>query len=86
MYITCTYLGRKCFQNQINVEVLIRHVVVIFLYLLHEKAVFVAGFSEINKRGGSNKACSWEIFLKKNKKNSMLIRDFRVVEADIFIP
>ena len=32
----------------------------------------------MNKRGGSNKACSWEIFLKKNKKNSMLIRDFRV--------
>ena len=42
------------------------------------KTVFVAGFSEINKRGGSNKACSWENFLKKNKKNSMLIRDFRV--------
>ena len=32
----------------------------------------------MNKRGGSNKACSWEIFPKKNKKNSMLIRDFRV--------
>ena len=32
----------------------------------------------MNKRGGSNKACSWEFFLKKNKKNSMLIRDFRV--------
>ena len=29
-------------------------------------------FSEINIRGGSNKA-------KKNKKNSMLIRDFRVL-------
>ena len=26
------------------------------------------------------KACSLENFLKKNKKNSMLIRDFRVVE------
>ena len=24
-----------------------------------------------------NKAFSWENFLKKNKKNSMLIRDFR---------
>ena len=34
----------------------------------------------MNKRGGSNKACSWEIFLKKNKKNSMLIRDFRVLQ------
>jgi hypothetical protein len=33
---------------------------------------------KMNKHGGSNKACSWEIFLKKNKKNSMLIRDFRV--------
>ena len=32
----------------------------------------------MNKRGDSNKACSWEFFLKKNKKNSMLIRDFRV--------
>ena len=38
----------------------------------------MAGFSEINKREGSNKTCSWEIFLKKNKKNSMVIRDFRV--------
>lgn len=36
-------------------------------------------FPKSNKRGGSNKACSWEIFLKKNKKNSMLIRDFRVL-------
>ena len=33
----------------------------------------------MNKRGDSNKACSWEFFLKKNKKNSMLIRDFRVL-------
>ena len=33
---------------------------------------------KMNKRGGSNKACSWEFFLKKNKKNSMLIKDFRV--------
>ena len=33
---------------------------------------------KFHKRGGSNKACSWENFLKKNKKNSMLIRDFRV--------
>ena len=33
----------------------------------------------MNKHGDSNKACSWEFFLKKNKKNSMLIRDFRVV-------
>ena len=32
----------------------------------------------MNKRGGSNKACSLEFFLKKNNKNSMLIRDFRV--------
>ena len=39
----------------------------------------MAGFSEINKRRGSKKACCWENFLKKNKKNSMLIRDFRVV-------
>jgi len=34
-------------------------------------------FPKSNKRGGSNKACSWEIFLKK--KNSMLIRDFRAL-------
>ena len=33
----------------------------------------------MNKRGDSNKACSWDFFLKKNKKNSMLIRDFRVL-------
>ena len=33
----------------------------------------MAGFSEINKR--SNREFSWEIFLKKNKKNSILIRD-----------
>ena len=34
----------------------------------------MAGISEINKPGGSNKACSWEHFLKKNKKNFLLIR------------
>ena len=39
----------------------------------------------MNKRGDSNKACSWEFFLKKNKKNSMLIRDFRVIEPKIAI-
>ena len=44
----------------------------------------MASFSEINKRGGSNKACSWENFLKKNKKNSMLIRDFRVHIGQIY--
>jgi hypothetical protein len=38
----------------------------------------VAGLSKINKRGGYNKACSWENYLKKNKKNSTVIRDFRV--------
>ena len=54
-------------------EVLIRHVLGNYLYLLHKKTVFVAGFIEINKRGGSNNACSWGKFLKKNKKNSMLI-------------
>ena len=44
----------------------------------------MADFSEINKRGGSKKACSWENFLKKNKKNSMLIRDFRVtIKPDV---
>ena len=37
----------------------------------------MAGFSEINQRGDSNNACSWENFLKKNKKNSMLNRDIR---------
>ena len=43
------------------------------------KTVFGVDFSEINKRGGSNKACtSWKTFRKKNKKTSMLIRDFRV--------
>ena len=42
------------------------------LYLLYKKTVFVPDFSEINEREGSNKACSWENFLKKNKKNSML--------------
>jgi hypothetical protein len=31
--------------------------------------------------GGSNKACSWENFLKKNKKDSMLIRDFIVMSS-----
>ena len=46
--------------------------------LLHKKTVLGADFSEINKCEGSNKASSWENFLKKNKKNSMLIRDFRV--------
>jgi hypothetical protein len=59
------------------VEVLIRPVV-FFIYYLHKKPVFEAGFSEINKRVDSNKICSWENFLKKNKKNSMLITDFRV--------
>ena len=39
----------------------------------------MAGFSEINKCGGFNKACSWDNFLKKNRKNVMLIRDFRVL-------
>jgi hypothetical protein len=34
--------------------------------------VFVAGFSEIDKRGGFYKASSWENFLKKNKKESSL--------------
>ena len=38
----------------------------------------MVSFSEIDKRGGSNKACSWKFFLKKNKKNSKLLRDFRV--------
>ena len=33
----------------------------------------------MNKHGGSNRACIRENFLKKNKKNSMLIRDFRVL-------
>ena len=55
----------------------IRHVVRNLSYLL-QKTVLVAGFSEINKRGGSNKTCSWKNLLKKNKKNSTLIRDFRV--------
>ena len=59
--------------------VLIRHGN--FLYLLHKKTVFEAGFSEINKRGSSNKACSWEKVFKKNKKNSMLIRDFCRIRA-----
>ena len=40
----------------------------------------MADFSEINKRGGSNKAYSWRKFIKKNKKNSMLIRDFSLIE------
>ena len=53
------------------------------LKILIRKTVFVAGFSEINKRGGSNKACSWENYLKKNKKNSMLIRDFRVLSFKV---
>ena len=39
----------------------------------------------MNKRGDSNKACSWEFFLKKNKKNSMLIRDFRVSLSKSFV-
>ena len=32
----------------------------------------------MNKCGGSNKACSWDNFLEKNKKNSMHIKDFKV--------
>ena len=32
------------------------------------KTVFVARFSEINKRGGSNKACSWGNFLKNQQQ------------------
>ena len=36
----------------------------------------------MNKRGDSNKACSWDFSLKKNKKNSMLIRDFRVPKIE----
>ena len=35
-------------------------------------------FPKINKRVGSNKACRWEIFLKKNKICCTLIREFRV--------
>ena len=41
--------------------------------------------SKINKRGGSNKGCSWENFLKKNRKNSMLIREFRVMSLKAFL-
>ena len=32
----------------------------------------------MNKCGGSNKACSWDNFFEKNKKNSMHIKDFKV--------
>ena len=64
--------GRKFFQNQINVEVLIRHVVV-FICIYYIKTVFVAGFSEIDKRGCSNKACSSENFLKKIRKTPCLL-------------
>ena len=32
----------------------------------------------MNKRGDSNKACSWDFFSKRIKKNSLIIRDFRV--------
>ena len=39
----------------------------------------------MNKHGGSNMACSWEFFLKKNKKNSMLIRDFRVFAQAVLV-
>ena len=45
----------------------------------------MACFSKINKRGGSNKAGIWENFLKKNKKNSMLIREFRVFSIDLYL-
>ena len=39
----------------------------------------------MNKRGDSNKACSWEFCLKKNKKNSMLIREFRVLCTSTYL-
>ena len=47
-------------------EVLIGHVGGIFF-------IFVAGFSEVNKCGGSNKACSWIIFSKRLRKNPCLL-------------
>ena len=59
-------------------EVLIRHVVGIFLS--HKKQyLWLVDFSEINKRGGSNKAFCWENLLKKNKKNFTLIKELRVL-------
>ena len=63
-------------------EVLIRHLG-IFLYLLHKKTEFEAGFSKINKLGGSTKACSWENFLKRNKKNSMFLETLEYVNSQI---
>ena len=45
----------------------------------------ICGRLEINKRGGSNKACSWENLLKNNKKKFMLIRDFRVYNIQVLV-
>ena len=60
-------------------EVLIRHVVGNFLYLLHKKQYLLQVFKEIkNKQGDSNKEFSWENVFEKSKKNSMPIREFRV--------
>ena len=49
-----------------------------FFDIYYIKTVLVADFSETNKRWGSIKACSWENFLKKSKKNFTIIRYFRV--------
>ena len=57
-------------------EVLIRaYVGGIFLIFITQKTVMVAGFSEIKRCGGSNKACRWKKFPKKNKICCTLIRE-----------
>ena len=39
-------------------------------------------YDVIPSKPGSNKACRWENFLKKNKICCMLIREFRVLAED----
>ena len=42
----------------------------------------MTGFSEINKRGGFNKACGWEIFLTKIRKTpSLLEPDIPIIKV-----
>ena len=45
-----------------------------FLIFITQKTVFVSGFSEINKRGGSNEACIvGKIFSKRIRRTPYLL-------------
>ena len=41
----------------------------------------MAGFSEINNRGGSNKACRWENFLKKIRFAARLLESSKYEDS-----